>query len=226
MLAHQSSSLRPASPALMSNRLDDHIGPAGLRSIAHIKRFRREQDIYSQGDRNDTWYRVLAGAARKYLMRADGRRHIVDIHLPGDFFGFSSRNCHRFGVQAVADRTVIVYYPRQRFEAALDEDPELAREIRTECFDAIDRLQEQALVIGTMTAQEKVLAFLTYFCDRLSAAYDSGGELPISRYDIADLLGISAETVCRAFTELQRRGALSLDGPRRISLRRRSRHYE
>ena len=65
--------------------------PARLRSLAHLRRFRREQDIYGQEERSDTWYRVVSGSARKYLMRADGRRQLVDIYLPGDLFGFTAR---------------------------------------------------------------------------------------------------------------------------------------
>ena len=195
--------------------------PPQLRSIAHLRRFRREQDIYSQEERSDTWYRVVSGSARKYLTRADGRRQLVDIYLPGDLFGFTSRIHHKFAVQAVADGTLIACYPRQRVEALAEEDSATAREIRIQSFDALERLQEQMLVLGTMTAQEKVREFLVYLHDRLSADKDDDLALPISRYDIADMLGISVETVCRAFTDLRERGVISLQGPRRITIMRR-----
>ena len=85
----------------------------------------------------------------------------------------------------------------------------------------MERLQQQMLVVGTMTAQEKVREFLVYLHDRLSAEKDEDLVLPISRYDIADMLGISVETVCRAFTDLRERGVISLQGPRRITIMRR-----
>lgn len=207
--------------------LQKPLGTAGeadaIQSIAHVRRFRREQDIYSQEEKSDMWYRVISGAARKYLMRADGRRQIVDIHLPGDFFGFTTRKRHQFGVQAIAEGTLIACYPRQRAEALADTDPAIAREIRAQSFEALERLQEQALIVGTMTAQEKVRSFLLYFCNRLADAREEGVALPISRYDIADMLGISVETVCRAFTELREVGVISLQGPRRIRLAQRAR---
>lgn len=195
--------------------------PTRLRSLAHLRRFDREQDIYGQEERSDTWYRVMSGSARKFLMRADGRRQLVDIYLPGDLFGFTSRLHHRFAVQAVTEGTVIACYPRQRVEALAREDSETALEIRMQILEALERLQEQLLVIGTMTAQEKVREFLLYFHRRLSADKDEGMALPISRYDIADMLGISPETVCRAITDLQARGVISLEGPRRIRITRR-----
>jgi CRP/FNR family nitrogen fixation transcriptional regulator len=197
------------------------IEPTALTSIARVRRFRREQEIYSQEDRSDTLYRIVSGAARKYIIHANGRRQIVDIYLPGDFFGFTPHSRHKFGVQAVVDDTSTECYLRQRLEALADANPAVAREIRISGFEAIARLQEQMLIVGTMTAKEKVRAFLIYFCERLSEAQDEGVALPISRYDMADLLGISAETVCRVFTELQQGGAISLQGPRRIRLTRR-----
>jgi CRP/FNR family nitrogen fixation transcriptional regulator len=192
--------------------------PARLRSLAHLRRFLREQDIYVQEEPSETFYRVVSGSARKYLVRADGRRQLVDFYLPGDFFGFTPRVRHKLAVQAVADGTLIALYPRHRVETLAQEDPATAHEIFTQSFAAIARLQDQMLVVGTMTAQEKVREFLVYFCDRISAGRDDSLALPISRYDIADMLGISSETVCRAFTDLQERGVISLQGPRRIRI--------
>ncbi len=195
--------------------------PERLRSLANLRRYRREQDIYGQEERSDTWYRIVSGSARKYLMRADGRRQLVDIYLPGDLFGFTARLHHKFAVQAVSDGTLVASYARQRVEALAQEDSETALEIRMQILAAVERLQEQLLVVGTMTAQEKVREFVFFLQRRLSAARDDSLSLPISRYDIADMLGISAETVCRAFTDLQQRGIISLQGPRRIRITRR-----
>ncbi len=160
---------------IASRRLPDApVEPDRLQSLAHLRRFRREQEIYGQDERSDSWYRVVSGSARKYLMRADGRRQLVDIYLPGDFFGFTTRAHHKFAVQAVAEGTLVACYSRQRVEALADEDPATAREIRTQGFKALARLQDQMLVIGTMTAQEKVRAFLVYFHDRLSTSDGNG----------------------------------------------------
>lgn len=151
--------------------------PPRLRSLAHLRRFGRDQDIYGQDERCDSLYRVVSGSARKYLVRADGRRQLVDIYLPGDLFGLTSRLHHKFAVQAVADETLVACYPRQRVEALAVEDPATANEIRWQSFEAIARLQEQLLVVGTITAQEKVREFLVYFYDRISTgvwAYVNG----------------------------------------------------
>lgn len=193
--------------------------PDALHSIAHVRRLRRNQEIFDEDEHGDSWYCVVAGAVREYVVQSDGRRQIIDILLPGDFFGFTLRSHRWFGAQAVAEETTIECYPRQKVEVLADKEPSVAHEIRAQCFQAIERLESQMLVAGTMTSQGKVRAFLAYFCDRWACVQGDGAPLPISRYDIADMLGISVETVCRAFTELQERGLITLQGPRRITVK-------
>lgn len=60
-----------------------------------------------------------------------------------------------------------------------------------------------------------------HFRDRVGASGEEELALPITRYDIADLLGLSTETVCRAFTDLRERGAITLEGPRQITINKR-----
>jgi len=197
--------------------------PHRLTALAHVRRYGRGQDIYGPEELSDTWYRVVAGLARKYLMRSDGHRQLVDLYLPGDFFGFSDRTHHKFAVQAVADGTLIACYARHRVEKLAEEDPATASEIRMQGFAALARLEDQMMVIGTITAQEKVREFLANFFHRTSEGKDGDLVLPISRYDIADILGVSAETVSRAFTDLQERGIISLHGPRQVTMVRKGR---
>lgn len=209
----------PEHSANLANRAFPNVDvPAALRCIAHSRRFGRDQEIFCQGDASAGWYRVASGGARQYLLRADGRRQIVDIHLPGDWFGFDSDGSHQFGEQALVEGTLVCFYPRHRMAALIDSSPEVSREIRMRSFETIERLREHMLILGAITARRKVHAFLSHICRRLSPEDAGGATLPISRYDIADLLGLSAETVCRAFTDLQRSGAITLQGPRQIRL--------
>jgi CRP/FNR family nitrogen fixation transcriptional regulator len=192
--------------------------PTVLQSVATITQWRREQEICSQEGCAGHWYRVLEGAVRKCIVRPNGQRQIVDLLLPGDFFGFTTHDQHRFAVQAVIEGTVIACYPRRRAEALADADPQIAREIRERAFETISRLQEQLLVVGRMSALEKVGSFLVKMAERLPGRRNDGITLPISRYDIADHLGISVETVSRSITELQHCGLISLGGPRRVRI--------
>ncbi|MDB5542521.1 MAG: FixK family transcriptional regulator [Devosia sp.] len=192
--------------------------PLALQSYANIKRWPRDQDIVYQDEWAEDLYCVISGAARQCIVRPDGRRQIVDILLPGDFFGFTPSSTHRFAVQAVVEDTIVASYSRRRIEEMADNDPQVAREFRQRLYMTISRLQEHLLVVGTMRAPEKVRAFLAHLSERIPDLRNDGMVLPVSRYDIADQLGLSVETVCRAMTELKTSGAIHLGGPRKVQI--------
>jgi CRP-like cAMP-binding protein len=161
---------------------------------------------------------VVSGSARRCVVRPDGRRQIVDLLLPGDFFGFSNRNEYDSTVEAVVEDTVIASYPRKRVEMMADADPQLAREIRQVAYKALARSRAHLLILGRITAREKVGAFLLELAERSSGGPADRIVLPISRYDIADCLALSVETVCRSLTELKQRGVIALSGTRCVRI--------
>jgi CRP/FNR family transcriptional regulator, nitrogen fixation regulation protein len=188
-----------------------------LDSHAVMTRCRRGQTICSEGRSAENWYRLKSGTAKEYVDRADGRRQIVDLLLPGNFFGFAAGEEYDFAVEAVTDNTVVACYPRRRIEMLAETDPQLAGEITAVAFEGLSRVQAQLLILGRVTAPKKVGAFLIELARRLS----DGPErvvLPISRYDIADYLAISVETVSRSLTDLKHRGAIALSGKRCVKI--------
>jgi CRP-like cAMP-binding protein len=133
----------------------------------------------------------------------------VDFLLPGDFFGFTTWIPHRFSVDAVIEGTVVVYYPRRRVEMIADSTPEVGRLIREMAFNAISRSQARMLILGRMTARQKVGAFLVEMAEH-SSDEAVVVALTMSRYDIADYLALSVETVSRVLTDLRLRGVIKL----------------
>lgn len=193
-------------------------GCGDITAYGVLNRFKRNQDICECGNDTDCWYRVVSGIACKYRIQDDGRRRIVDFYLPGDFFGFAFEAKHMFSVQSIEDGTVIEVYSRNNIEALADSDPAVSRLVRVSAFATAERLEQQILAVGTMSATEKVRAFLLHFRNRVDRAGQNELVLPIARYDIADLLGLSPETVCRSFTDLRDQGVISLKGPRNITI--------
>jgi CRP/FNR family transcriptional regulator, nitrogen fixation regulation protein len=189
-----------------------------LDAIAAIRPCHRRQEICRQGQAANTWYCVLSGAALPCVIKSDGRRQIVDLLLPGDFFGLASGNEYDYTVESAAPGTVIAAYPRRHVESQADFNPQLARELRQITFDRLSRLQEQLMILGRITAHEKVGAFLLAMADRLSNGSSDCLTLPISRYDIADYLAISVETVSRALSELKQRRLIRFTGTRVIQI--------
>lgn len=195
------------------------ISPFGVvDSLAVPVKYRRGEEIYSANGPVDNWYRVLAGTARRLTLRANGRRQIVDLLLPGDVFGFGVNGSHFFSAEAVSLGTVIARYPFARIETEAASDSIIARDLRGMLRQEASRLQALILILGGFTAEEKVAAFLVNLAERSSCGVSGPVSLPISRYDIADLLALSVETVSRALTSMKERGVITLTGPRRINI--------
>jgi CRP/FNR family nitrogen fixation transcriptional regulator len=151
-------------------------------------------------------------------MLPGGRRQILDLLLPGDFFGFTEGEGHFYGVDAVVNDTKVACFPRKALQALADSDPAVAHEVSEMVLRAMARLQQLILILGRTTAREKVGAFLLSIMQRVESDQTDRLVLPTSRYDIAEYLGLSVETVSRALTDLQDRGLISLAGPRRVRI--------
>src|SRR3977135_1260481 len=115
---HQANAEGPAHQAHARGSALGHF--KNLDSLAMIMPCHRGQEICSQGRPAEMWYCVLSGAARRYVIRLDGRRQIVDLLLPGDCFGFTADSDYDFAVEAVTDQTVVAGYPRRRAEMTGD----------------------------------------------------------------------------------------------------------
>lgn len=202
---------------------------AAMDALATSLRRRRGEIVCEEERSAGFFYRVAAGAARRCALSADGRRRIVDLLFPGDFFGFEGAGRGGSTIEALTDGTVVLRYPRREIEAIADADPTAARAIRDIAFAAIARLETQISLLGRVNAVEKVGAFLLALEERQSAAGADRVTLPVSRCDIGDFLALAPETVSRSLSVLERRGAISLPTPRaidimdRVALRARSR---
>ena len=208
------SKTRAVMLAANTNQLRDPIGE--MDSMAFYIACHRGQEVCRQAIADEHWYRVVSGMVRKSTLLIDGRRRIVDFFLPGDFFGFSTRDERAFNVEAVIEGTVVTRYPRRQMEALAEAHPEVGRLIRQMAFESISRLQARILILGHPTALTKVCAFLVEMANRSSGPQTLIVALPMSRYDIADYLALSVETVSRALTELKHRGTIDLTNKHRV----------
>jgi CRP-like cAMP-binding protein len=214
MRLHQNSDIEFRS----ESRKDAHRSLRQLDALAVVTRLHRGEEICRQGHPAGHWHCVLQGAAERSVLKLDGRRQIVDLLLPGDFFAFAIGQEYDFTSCAVLEGTLIASYPRRQAEWLADTDPALAREIREAVFNSLARMQAQLLILGRVNAVAKVGSLLLDLEARLSARRGEPVVLPISRYDIADYLSLSVETVSRSLTDLKQRGAIVFSGTRRVRI--------
>jgi CRP/FNR family transcriptional regulator, nitrogen fixation regulation protein len=180
--------------------------------------FARNSEIYGENEPADYLYKVVSGAVRTYKVLVDGRRQIGGFYLPGDMFGLETGDEHTFSAEAITDCKIIVI-KRSAVVALAARDNEMARQMWARTARELQRAQDRILVL-IKSAQERVAGFLLEMSDRTS---DGGAvELPMSRQDIADYLGLTIETVSRTLTQLEKSATIALPTSRRIVLRNRS----
>ena len=180
--------------------------------------FSRNAEIYGQGEAADYIYRVVTGAVRTYKVLADGRRQVGGFYLAGEMFGVEPGDEHTFSAEAIAASKVLVM--KQSAVLALAErDSEVARQLWTLTGRELGRVQDHILLL-IKSAQERVAAFLLEMAERVSSG--NAVDLPMSRQDIADYLGLTIETVSRTLTHLESAATIEVPTSRRIVLRNRA----
>jgi CRP/FNR family nitrogen fixation transcriptional regulator len=202
-------------PVALSGRLDALVA---FERIGTRRRFARGEEIYAEGDPAEFWYRVVSGTVRISRLFSDGRRCVAEFCFGGECFGLDEPRGHGFSAEAVTE-VVVMRYPRGATRRLLDEAPHLAHRLYDMALRDLAQAQARMLRLGRMTASERVASFLLELAERRAAARVI--EIPMSRGDIADYLGLTIETVCRALSALKHSGAIAMTDPHAIELRHR-----
>lgn len=211
-------SKRPHTYDRMPTSSSETLGEA-LSLMGAAMPFSRNMEIYGEGEPAEYLYKVVSGAVRTHKLLNDGRRQIGGFYLPGDVFGMEIDEAHRLTAEAICESKILVI-KRSAIVALAARQSEIARELWAMTARELGHLQNLMLTLGRKTAQERLAAFLLEM-----AARNCGGdavELPMSRQDIADYLGLTIETVSRTLTQLENAAAISLPTSRRIVLRNRA----
>lgn len=166
-------------------------------------------EIYAQGEKCNCLYKVEFGAVRVYRLLADGRRQISAFHLAGETFGFEADDIHHFFAEAIVATGI-------RMLRTPSGTSGLAADILPMALKGLVRAQEHLLVLGRQNALERVAAFLADMAERQGGLRQV--ELPMSRNDIADYLGLTIETVSRVFTRLKQDGVIRLPSLRSVEI--------
>jgi CRP-like cAMP-binding protein len=190
---------------------------SSIAMMGALMPFARDAEIYGESEPADCLYKVVSGAVRTYKVLNDGRRQISSFYLPGEIFGLEVGGEHTFSAEAVADSKILVIR-RSAVVALAGRDKEVARQLWRMTATELQRAHDHIMLL-IKTAQERVVGFLLEMAARTPGA--SEVDLPMSRQDIADYLGLTIETVSRMVTQLERSGTIALATSRRVVLRKR-----
>lgn len=164
---------------------------------------------------------VVSGAATMSRTLADGRRQIVGLLLPSDFIGRPGRSTSPYDIVAATELT-LCRFERARFEEIVRTSENVAHRLLTMTLDELDAVRDWSVVLGRMTAREKVANVLVSLARRTRAddATPRKGPiamtLPLPREALADYLGLTIETTSRQFSRLKSEGLILVPGPRDV----------
>jgi CRP/FNR family nitrogen fixation transcriptional regulator len=192
---------------------------AATPAAGAVQSFAKDEEIFAEGDRAACVYKVLSGVVRTSKLLSDGRRQIDAFHLAGDIFGIEAGDEYRFCAESVGD-CVVIAYRRNHLASLTGNDVQLAQDMTMGMMRSLVRAQNHMLLLGRKSALEKIASFLLDMAERTSDG--DALDLPMSRMDIADHLGLTIETVSRSFTQLERQGIIELPSARHIVLCNRS----
>jgi CRP/FNR family nitrogen fixation transcriptional regulator len=215
---HQARNVRPMSHQAFSDSIEADSFEQQMRLMGAMMPYARNTEIFGEGDTAEYLYKVVSGTIRIYKILSDGRRQIGGFYLSGDVFGLELGDEHTLSAEAVTDTKVLVV-KRSTLVALAARDATFARELYQLTARELRRAQERILLL-IKSAQERVVSFLLEMTARAPAG--DAIELPMSRQDIADYLGLTIETVSRTLTSLESAATIEVPTSRRIVLRNRS----
>jgi len=196
-----------------------------LNAIGRRRTLKAGESLIWEGEDSVLVANVIEGVLKLSTGTEDGREQIVGVVYPSDFIGrpFGATSGH--GVTALTDARVCVF-SRRDFDAFAREHPNLEHKLLERTLGELDRTRRWMLLLGRKSASEKVASFLLEMSERLGGftCASSGDEnttrfsLPFSRQQIADVLGLTIETVSRQFTRLKTRGLIDLPTRRDVAI--------
>lgn len=178
------------------------------------------QPLFHEGDPATRVFTLTTGSLKLYKLLADGRRQITGFMHPGDFLGISVADEHAFTAEAL-ESSQLCWFPRIRFDEFIEEHPQMERELYRLAAHELAAAQQQMVLLGRKSAVERMASFLLMLADkaeRRTPGVTRFVELPMSRADIADYLGLTKETVSRVISLLKRDRLIRLEALDRIEI--------
>lgn len=183
-----------------------------LERIKTYRSFKAGETIMWRGEALVYVASIVEGVARLSKTMEDGRTQMVGLLLPSDFIGRPGRETIEFDVIAATDVTLCCF-SRRPFEKVVEETPHISLRLAEIALDELDSARDWMLLLGRKTAREKIATFIDMLVRRQQSNLPALGlmpvELPLTREEIADYLGLTLETVSRQLNAMKKDGILA-----------------
>lgn len=194
---------------------------ADMRRLGTLQRLHPGQPVFHEGDPARRVFMLTLGSLKIYSLLGDGRRQVTGFMFPGDFLGISVEGEYGFTIEAL-EHAELWWFSRDAFDRFIEAHPSVERELYRMAGHELAAAQRQMVLLGRKTAAERLASFFLDLIRRQAriAGVDRARsfDLPMSRLDIADYLGLTKETVSRMLAELRGRGLIRLETLIRIEV--------
>jgi CRP/FNR family transcriptional regulator len=179
-------------------------------------------ELIGEAQAVESYSNVLSGVVKLTKMLSDGRQQIVGLQFAPDFVGRPFRTESTLTAEAATD-VELCSFPRATVERMMAEQPDLEHRLLRQALKELDQARDWMLTLGRKTAAEKVASFLLMIARNIDPAMRPEQraivfDLPLSRAEIGDFLGLTIETVSRQFTRLRTGGIIRIEQNRRVIL--------
>jgi CRP/FNR family transcriptional regulator len=190
----------------------------GALSNGQLKELRRHSthrkvdagsQIIAQGSESSFYSNIMRGVVKLCKVMPDGRQQIVGLQFAPDFVGRPFVRESTLSAETATDSEICVFPPKL-LDRMISETPELQRSLHGQALKELDAAREWMLTLGRRTAEEKVASLLHLIATHAEpqTATSTAFDLPLSRAEIADFLGLTIETVSRQMTKLRKSGVI------------------
>jgi CRP/FNR family transcriptional regulator len=175
--------------------------------------------IFDEGEVATHRYNLTSGCVRIYKILGDGRRQIFGFLFPGDFLGLAVEDEYAYGAEAVVNSD-LCRFPQRDLEEFTSRYPALEKRLLGVTKHELAIAQEQMVLLGRKSAEEKVATMLLAFSKRAQRRGQAENPvfLPMTRVDLGDYLGLTTETVSRTMTQLKTKGVIRLENDNHVRL--------
>jgi CRP/FNR family transcriptional regulator len=219
MLSTAPTASRPAALQYVGHNPDEPAGLDQRLAKASLRRIEAKEFVFAEGDPATHLYQVETGAVALYKVLCDGRRQVLGFAYPGDFIGLGAQAEYVINAQAMKP-TRLRCLPLSALSQIARQDPRLGFRLYEALASELAATRELLLTTGQRSACERLIAFLLAISRRNARKGQDPHvfDLPMTRTDIADFLGLTIETVSRTFTKLRMLGLIELPHAARVNL--------
>lgn len=198
-----------------------------LSAVTWHRRFQPGQAIHTEGEIPPSFCAIISGVVKLMKSLPNGSQQIVGLAGPGDFLG------RPFGGEArasavAASQVMLCWFPRTTIERIASQSSTVKDWLFEHVSDELEKAQEWIMLLGRMTAEQKIAAFLLSVMRGKGMQFPNAGgasgdllvELPLSRTEVADYLGLTIETVSRQIARLRERGVITVGASRTMIIHR------